>query len=212
MAGIDTHDRVLGLLDRPAGGAVGDFGTGQGALADALARRGYQVQAFGYDARQYRADAPFVQCDLDDGIPLPDATLDGALAVEVIEHLENPNVLVRELARVVRPGGWIIVTTPNVLSLISKVAFAIRGVPTQFGDLKYDTNGHISPVSEHDLRRIAARAGLSIESVGYNVGLLPIPRVRHRLPLRGRFANRALGQSLIVKLRNAGDPVVYERG
>jgi SAM-dependent methyltransferase len=52
--------------------------------------------------------------------PLDDASASAVVAIETIEHLENPRALLREMARIVRPGGWIVVTTPNQLSLMRK--------------------------------------------------------------------------------------------
>ena len=69
----------------------------------------------------------FYQIDLDTGrAPLPDAAGDVVVAVETIEHLENPRAFVRELTRLAKPGGWLIVTTPNQLSLLSKMTLILK--------------------------------------------------------------------------------------
>jgi 2-polyprenyl-3-methyl-5-hydroxy-6-metoxy-1,4-benzoquinol methylase len=44
---------------------------------------------------------------------------DVVASVETIEHLENPRAFMRQLARVVKPGGVVIVSTPNQLSLLT---------------------------------------------------------------------------------------------
>lgn len=96
---------------------------------------------------------------------------------------------------------------PNVLSLASKLSLVVRNVPIYFDDHEYETNGHISPVSLIDLERIATRSGLHVEQVCYSVGKLPIPKLRHWVPLQHpRFRTRAFGESLIVKMRRLGPP------
>lgn len=46
-------------------------------------------------------------------LPFPDATFDAAYATEVIEHCDRPEAWLREVMRVVRPGGRVLLTTPN---------------------------------------------------------------------------------------------------
>ena len=55
--------------------------------------------------------------------------------METIEHLENPRAFVRLLTRLARPGGWVIVTTPNQHSLLSKGTFLLRGQHVHFQDV-----------------------------------------------------------------------------
>ena len=45
----------------------------------------------------------------------PDASFDTVISCETIEHVPDPALAVRELARVLRPGGWLFLTTPNYL-------------------------------------------------------------------------------------------------
>jgi SAM-dependent methyltransferase len=162
----------------------------------------------GIERSQYRfSGARFVQTDLDQGLPFSDSSLAGIVAIEVLEHLENPLRLFREAARCLVDGGWLVVTTPNIRSLSSRFSFLIRGHHLYFGRAEYEGNGHISPIALDQIQSIAARAGLSVEVATYNVGKLPVPRLRHRVLLRGRrFLNELWGDSLIVRLRKASQP------
>src|SRR5260370_32500224 len=76
---------------------------------------------------QFEAKVPLIDADLNQTFPFEDATFDVAMAVEILEHLENPRSFLRELARVLKPGGRAIVSTPNLTSLLSRVLFAACG-------------------------------------------------------------------------------------
>src|SRR5439155_14510750 len=114
---------VRALASRQVGGVLVDVGCGEGDLWAHVSDRFDQY--IGIDAVQYAGfpcAGEFHSADLDDcGIPVPDAVADVVAAVETIEHLENPRALVRELVRVAKPGGWVLITTPNQLSLLSKL-------------------------------------------------------------------------------------------
>ena len=189
------------------GELVLDVGAGQGSFTYRLDQLGFRVIGFGITSNQFLASTPYVQCDLDRGIPVRSETAQGVVAIEVIEHLENAFHLLREFARVLTPDGWAILTTPNTTSLTSRVSFALRGYPVFFGPHEYETNGHIHPVALIDIQRMAERCGLTVAYVTYNVGKIPIPKLRHRIPLhQRRFRNRWLGENLIVKLYKTGAP------
>ncbi len=95
-----------------------------------------------------------------------DATADVVAAVETIEHLENPRAFVRELVRLTRPGGWVVVTTPNQLSLLSKMTLVLKNQFNAFQDSSYPA--HLTALVEIDLRRIAAECGLTDIAVAYS--------------------------------------------
>jgi len=217
-AGPRTHETVAALLDPPDGKFVLDLGAGPGNFTAYLEQLGYSVIAIDIDERDYRdaghARAPFVASNLDEPLPALPGPLQGAVAIEVIEHLENPLGLVRSIAERLESGGWLIVTTPNVLSLSSRLELLIRGHDFQFSDEDYRANGHISPVSLLQLRRIGRRVGLTTERVTYNVGRIPLPRLRQRVMLRGNWAcSELLGESLIIKFRKqTGVAEAFTRG
>jgi SAM-dependent methyltransferase len=91
----------------------------------------------------------FHRCDLDQGIPLPDASLDVVHAAEVIEHLYDPDRLLEECARVLRPGGHLLVTTPNLQAWYNRLLF-LAGVQPIF----YETSSRSTEVGAGPLRRL----------------------------------------------------------
>ncbi len=60
-------------------------------------------------------------------LPYEDASFDVILLVEVIEHLENHRSALGELARILKPNGVLIITTPNIMRLNSRLHFLWSG-------------------------------------------------------------------------------------
>ena len=100
-----------------------------GGTSEMLATLGFQVIATDYSAPPPLSTgiARVGGVDLNDFLPFRSATFDAVDLVEVIEHIENQPQLLREISRVLKPGGVLIVTTPNVLNLMSRVRFLFTG-------------------------------------------------------------------------------------
>lgn len=189
----------------PGGGTLVDVGCGAGALWPHLRTRFGRyvgVDVVRYDG--FPAEGEFHALDLDRGeVPLPDGTADVAAGVETIEHLENPRAFVRMLARLARPGGWVIVTTPNQHSLLSKGTFLLRGQHAHFQDASYPA--HITALLEADLRRMAAECGLVDVAVEYS-GNGRIPGTgRHWPAPLARALPRGFSDNLLMAGRKPGD-------
>lgn len=104
------------ILDAPCGGNA----------ALVLALRQKRFAAVGADVDEGAADilgSSFVRANLNEPLPWPDSTFDVAISTEGIEHLENHFAFLAELNRILRPGGLLIVTTPNITALRSRVRF-----------------------------------------------------------------------------------------
>lgn len=148
------------LRECKAGGLVLDVGCGRGDLWPAL--RGFFGSYAGVDTISYPGfphDGRFLKADLNGSrIPLSEGQADAVVAVETIEHLENPRAFVRELVRLAKPHGWVLVTTPNILSLLSLITLLVKKRFGYFHDVDYPA--HISPILEIDLLRIASECSL----------------------------------------------------
>lgn len=132
-ASPQTHERVLAWFGAWPRRRVLDCPAGEGALAHELialgfsvvaAERGYHVEACDTQRALFKLPGiPFHQADLNASIPVPDASFDCAVSIEVLEHLEKHTRFMQELLRVTKVGGTIILTTPNVLSIPSRWHF-----------------------------------------------------------------------------------------
>ncbi len=170
------HALVASLLEaRGASGTIVDAGCGTGDLWRAT--HGRFARYIGVDAVRYPdlpPDVSFARADLDrDPLPVADASADAVAAIEVVEHLENPRAFVRELARVAKPGGWVVVTTPNQLSGLSLLTLMLKGQFSAFQATDYPA--HRTALLEIDLRRIAGECGLDAIDVSFTRwGRLPL--------------------------------------
>jgi ubiquinone/menaquinone biosynthesis C-methylase UbiE len=102
----------------PKGSKILDVGCGTGHLAAELARRGYET--WGTDlsegmiqyAREHYNPDRFQAADIEK-IPFPDNTFDGIVCLGVMEYLGSDEPALREMHRVLKPGGHAVITTPS---------------------------------------------------------------------------------------------------
>jgi SAM-dependent methyltransferase len=190
---------------RTAGGLLLDVGCGTGGLWPCL--RGQFDRYVGADVVRYDVfphEAEFLAVDLDGGrVPWPDGGADVVAAVETIEHLENPRAFLRELVRLTAPGGWVIVTTPNQLSLLSKLTLVLKNRFNAFQDGDYPA--HLTALLEIDLRRMAGEVGLTEAAVLYNrQGRIP-GTPWHYPRLVSRLLPRACSDNVMLIARKPRD-------
>ncbi len=108
------------VLDAPCGSTA--------ALTLALRERGFDAIGADIDPEVAIAlGSNFVKANLDGALPWPDQTFDLVISTEGIEHLENHYSFLREVNRVLKPGGTLILTTPNITALRSRVRFLGSG-------------------------------------------------------------------------------------
>jgi 2-polyprenyl-3-methyl-5-hydroxy-6-metoxy-1,4-benzoquinol methylase len=173
-------------------GVVIDVGCGAGGLWQILSG---QFQTYiGVDAVKYSGfpeSGQFWKAEFNtEPISLPDGSADTVACVETIEHVENPRALARELVRLAKPGGWIIITTPNQLAFASLACLLLRRNFQHFqegGEGGYPT--HISALLEIDLIRIARENSLTEIAIDYtNRGRIPFTGMNWPAvwPFRGR--------------------------
>jgi 2-polyprenyl-3-methyl-5-hydroxy-6-metoxy-1,4-benzoquinol methylase len=151
------------LKQHLSNGILVDVGCGAGNLWSFVNhQRHYYI---GVDAVRYEGfpdEAEFIAHNFDAGqVPLADESADVVLSVETIEHLENPRAFVRELVRLTKPGGLVIITTPNQLSLLSKLTLVLKNQFNAFQEAPGLYPTHITALLEIDLIRIFQESGLT---------------------------------------------------
>jgi 2-polyprenyl-3-methyl-5-hydroxy-6-metoxy-1,4-benzoquinol methylase len=100
------------------GARVLDIGCGVGQVVNRLTQAGYE--SYGVDVSQpnlERARKISERCQLYDGkqLPFPDNHFTSVGALNVLEHVDEPEAFIHELARVVEPGGRVLLSSPNFL-------------------------------------------------------------------------------------------------
>ena len=175
------YERVVSLIDarHSEGGTVIDAGCGKGTLASHIANRfdrylGLDIVDHLTPAKRI-SNVEFVKVDFDSQtFALPDGLADFTCSLETIEHLENPRAFLRELVRLTKQGGYVIVTTPNQLSFQSKACLIIRNEFVHFQERPGLYPAHLSPLLEIDLIRMARENDLKqVEIVYTGDGRIP---------------------------------------
>jgi 2-polyprenyl-3-methyl-5-hydroxy-6-metoxy-1,4-benzoquinol methylase len=158
-------------------------------------RRVVATDIVSYDSAP--AGVSSVLADLNEPTPIDDRSIDLIVAVEVVEHLENIRAACREFARLLRPRGSIVLTTPNNESLRAIGSLALRGHFSAFTDSSYPA--HITALVRVDIQRALSEAGLVVKRFFYtDQGSIPwIPRVSWQAvslgALRGRWFSDNVG-------------------
>lgn len=194
-----VHEKVLELLSDKHHGNVLDAPSGQGRLSLALKAKGFDVWAL--DIVPANLEGWGVHCqegDLNAPLPFADAFFDVVVCVEGIEHLENPHALVREFRRVLKNEATLVVTTPNIQNLMSRLKFFLFGSFRYF-NAKVDIAdrslaGHVTPLSFTQLQMILARNGFETGAVATNRLMQPFGG-RALLAL-SRFINQCFNRAL----------------
>lgn len=118
---------------------VVDFGASPFITSCALNFMGFEVIAVDFDPEEYRSIAETcqvqaVRADLErDRVPVGDEWTDCAIFSEVLEHI-NPYYVghaLSEISRVLRPGGILVLTTPNIASLFRRIRLLL-GIQPQY--------------------------------------------------------------------------------
>ena len=113
-----------------------DVSCGDGALIEALDEDGCRVEGSHYREDDYifRNPRPILATalihrgvDLTKPLPMASAAYDVAIATEVVEHLPSHVRLVAEMSRILKPGGRLVLSTPNTHRLLSRFQFAFTG-------------------------------------------------------------------------------------
>lgn len=162
-ANAGLHDSLLEKISSLSShqARILDVGCGSGAWLERLKRAGFaDLTGLDLDTEQSAAaGTPIFKADLNQpdwaGLAGP---YDVITSIEVIEHIENLGVYLDKLSQLVAPDGYILLTTPNVESLASRLRFLLLNQLKQFDSIGDQT--HIFPVLSYTLPRMLSRRNL----------------------------------------------------
>lgn len=204
--------RTLELVRKVAapGARVLDVAAAQGNFTLALAEEGYAVtwndlreELIGYvKLKHERGDVTYLPGEVFQ--LTPPSPFDVVVATEVIEHVAHPDQFLQKLASFVRPGGYLVMTTPNGRYLRNRLPrFSEFEDPSVFeaGQFKPDADGHIFLLHPDEVAPLARRAGLEIAEQELftnflSAGWLGTGPLTQRLP----EAAVALGEKVTARL------------
>lgn len=132
------------------------------------------------DIRKNNRKKNYLQTDLNEGIPYKHNAFEGIIAMEIIEHLENPHYFLREATRVAQK--WIILTYPNNESMDSRNHYHQTGELPWFSEEHAKRNGHISPIFSWQVRHNLKKLNWKIEDTRHNNPLTKDVTVQRLVP------------------------------
>lgn len=160
-----SHSVILRWLGEGRGRRLLDVGAADGLLSRQLTQRGWRVTAIEGDPALAQAGARhcerMIPVNLDREIPVGEGPFDVIVYGDVLEHLVDPLRVLVELDRCLVPGGFVIVSLPNIahlwirlLLLVGRFDYLDRGILD---------HSHLRFFTERSMRAMLADAGLSIE-------------------------------------------------
>jgi SAM-dependent methyltransferase len=170
-ADTDLHERALKQLKHHAneGARVVDVGCGRGAFSVRLADAGFAVVGLDLVPAAEQSATRFAYFEVDLFDPTARAqfvvdhggSFDVVVLLEVIEHVHDPWETLRFARQLLRDGGMLLLSTPNITSFYSRFLFLISGRLHQFeqADLEY---GHINPMSAMMVRTVLSDTGFEL--------------------------------------------------
>jgi 2-polyprenyl-6-hydroxyphenyl methylase/3-demethylubiquinone-9 3-methyltransferase len=145
-----------------------DIGCGRGELASLAHSQGFQ-KFMGVDwlpkvdVLNINSLQEYIQSNLNDSpLPFADQSFSHIVCSDVMEHLENPAKLLREIERILQLNGEAFLTIPNATNLQQRWRFLISGNSSRYKMEKINSWGHISFFTTNILASLLQRANLRL--------------------------------------------------
>ena len=192
--------QALALLKGRRIGAVLDIGCADGAFLTQLPPSCTRVGVDVAPNRFRPAGIRFVQTDVSrQSLPFVDGCFDVVYAGEIIEHVLDTEGLLEDIRRVLRAGGLLVLTTPNLCSL-KNLYYWLRGRQLAWVDYKNNQYGHVRYFSPQSLRLLLRDMGFTVLrmcSSGFELGS-HAPWLNWMTPLTRWFFARILRGNCLI--------------
>jgi len=169
---MSARDHYVALAESLSGvERVLDAPAGDGRVSASLASGGLEIVCADLEPARFAAsDLSVDRVDLNGALPYDDASFDLVLCREGIEHVESHFHTLREFHRILRPGGWLLISTPNLLSLGARLSnLLVGGERLRFrpprDEWPHAGADHIHVATYYSLRAVLHRSGFKIERV-----------------------------------------------
>lgn len=168
--------KILKIMSEKNTGSVLDLGCGNGDSSKKLHDLGFKVTAADMDVKrfEFKDIISFKECNLNSKLPFSDNSFDYIIFLEVIEHIYNPQFVISEISRVLKENGRLIISTPNILNIGSRMRFLFEGSFDFFREpiLDYSKafpmaiqNMHVVPWRYQELEYLLFRNQLHVKNV-----------------------------------------------
>lgn len=175
---------------------IADLGAGSNPVSQYIPRKESITLDFNLDSN------PDIVCNLNSGIPLKNNVIDIVIATEVVEHIYYSKKLFDEIYRVLKSGGYLILSSPNVCSILYRIFWLFGRVPplAAKADHTYsppgDAGGHVRDYNFSELEQILADAGFNIIIDSTTNGI-----VYNRFYIPYYLIPKTFGQKIIIVAR-----------
>ena len=169
----NTHEEVFQLLDQPKTAKIIDIPSGNGAFVLRLKDHGFtNVWAVDIQNLMKFEHQQFVVSDMTQKINLDDNSLDSVVSIDGIEHIRSQDSFIKEVHRVLKPGGQLLLSTPNISSLRSRWKWFTTGhhhkCDAPLDEKNPNPLHHIAMISYPELRYLLHTCGFQITHVSTN--------------------------------------------
>jgi cyclopropane fatty-acyl-phospholipid synthase-like methyltransferase len=206
---------VIDSLDLPGSARVLDLGAGEGAFSMRLLDRGHDVVAVELDPTRFKLGIPNYNLDLNDDFQAEVSNrcgdqFDLVVAIEIIEHLANPRHFITNCLGLLKPDGFLVLTTPNLESWLSRIKFLREGRFLWFEEEDYRSYGHITPIFSWQIAQVCRENNAELRPIHNTDDIFLRQRLGNRVLKVLR--NKALYMSVLrplMKGRKRGEIGIY---
>jgi SAM-dependent methyltransferase len=186
------HEQCMELIKElrlPSSARVLDLGAGEGAFTQRLLDAGMHVSAAAeQEPSRFRPDVPCQNINLNyDFSDKWNEKFDLIVAIEILEHLHDPRHFITNCLQALNNNGFLLITSPNTESWLSRIRFLRDGHFLWFDETDYHSYGHLTPIFSWQIRQICDELGAELVRVSNT---------------KDSLLKKRLGETWLGKLRN----------